>query len=193
MFVLCDLNKFYASIIRMFKPELKDVPIMVLSNNDQCNQTSGFHHGEVRGIITCLCDGLLDYLEDGYEIEIDGLGHFSISLTSRPVENKKDIRAESVNFGKLNFRANKKVRNRLSGIEVSRVAHSVQKSAESERSEWAEILRNFLSEYPCATRADYARITGVLKSKAVKDLNEFIRQGWLRRSGRTVVYLMGRE
>ena len=37
MFILCDLNKFYANIIRVFMPELANVPIMVLSNNDQCN------------------------------------------------------------------------------------------------------------------------------------------------------------
>ena len=37
MKALCDLNKFYASIIRVFMPELANVPVMVLSNNDQCN------------------------------------------------------------------------------------------------------------------------------------------------------------
>lgn len=37
MFALCDLNKFYASIIRVFMPEYENVPVMVLSNNDQCN------------------------------------------------------------------------------------------------------------------------------------------------------------
>jgi len=36
MFALCDLNKFYASIIRVFKPELEG-PIIVLSNNDGCS------------------------------------------------------------------------------------------------------------------------------------------------------------
>jgi len=37
MFAHCDLNKFYANIIRAFMPELVDKPVMVLSNNDQCN------------------------------------------------------------------------------------------------------------------------------------------------------------
>ena len=59
--------------------------------------------------------------------------------------------------------------------------------------EKADILRSFLASQPCITRADYARITNTLKSKAVNDLNEFIRQGWLRKygAGRTVVYLLG--
>ncbi len=37
MYVHCDLNKFYASIIRVFMPELEGKPIIILSNNDGCN------------------------------------------------------------------------------------------------------------------------------------------------------------
>lgn len=37
MYAHCDLNKFYASIIRVFMPELEGKPVIVLSNNDGCN------------------------------------------------------------------------------------------------------------------------------------------------------------
>lgn len=36
MFALVDCNSFYASCERLFRPDLKDVPIVVLSNNDGC-------------------------------------------------------------------------------------------------------------------------------------------------------------
>ncbi|MDW9043366.1 DNA polymerase V, subunit C, partial [Legionella pneumophila subsp. fraseri] len=36
MFALIDCNNFYASCERLFRPDLKDVPIVVLSNNDGC-------------------------------------------------------------------------------------------------------------------------------------------------------------
>ncbi|MDN3588800.1 Y-family DNA polymerase [Pedobacter aquatilis] len=36
MFALCDCNNFYASAERLFRPELNDLPIVVLSNNDGC-------------------------------------------------------------------------------------------------------------------------------------------------------------
>lgn len=35
-FALVDCNNFYASCERLFRPELKNVPIVVLSNNDGC-------------------------------------------------------------------------------------------------------------------------------------------------------------
>lgn len=36
MFALIDCNNFYASCERVFRPELRDTPIVVLSNNDGC-------------------------------------------------------------------------------------------------------------------------------------------------------------
>lgn len=36
MFALVDCNNFYASCERVFRPELRNVPIVVLSNNDGC-------------------------------------------------------------------------------------------------------------------------------------------------------------
>ena len=36
MFALCDCNNFYASCERVFRPDLRNRPVMVLSNNDGC-------------------------------------------------------------------------------------------------------------------------------------------------------------
>ena len=36
MFALVDCNNFYASCERVFRPELRTKPIIILSNNDGC-------------------------------------------------------------------------------------------------------------------------------------------------------------
>lgn len=36
MYALVDCNNFYASCERVFRPQLRHVPIVVLSNNDGC-------------------------------------------------------------------------------------------------------------------------------------------------------------
>ncbi|BBS24839.1 hypothetical protein WP5W18E06_P20780 (plasmid) [Klebsiella quasipneumoniae] len=36
MFALADVNSFYASCERVFRPDLKGKPVVVLSNNDGC-------------------------------------------------------------------------------------------------------------------------------------------------------------
>lgn len=36
MFALADVNSFYASCEKVFRPDLRDKPVIVLSNNDSC-------------------------------------------------------------------------------------------------------------------------------------------------------------
>ncbi len=36
MFALADVNSFYASCEKVFRPDLRDKPVVVLSNNDGC-------------------------------------------------------------------------------------------------------------------------------------------------------------
>ncbi|MBO5980206.1 MAG: SOS mutagenesis and repair protein UmuC, partial [Bacteroidales bacterium] len=36
MFALADCNNFFASCERVFRPELRNKPVIVLSNNDGC-------------------------------------------------------------------------------------------------------------------------------------------------------------
>lgn len=36
MFALADVNSFYASCEKVFRPDLRNKPIVVLSNNDGC-------------------------------------------------------------------------------------------------------------------------------------------------------------
>ncbi len=36
MFALADVNSFYASCERVFRPDLRGKPVVVLSNNDGC-------------------------------------------------------------------------------------------------------------------------------------------------------------
>ena len=36
MYALIDCNSFYAKCEKLFRPDLKDKPVVVLSNNDGC-------------------------------------------------------------------------------------------------------------------------------------------------------------
>ena len=36
VYALCDANSFYASCEKVFRPDLRDKPVVVLSNNDGC-------------------------------------------------------------------------------------------------------------------------------------------------------------
>lgn len=36
MYALADVNSFYCSVEKCFRPDLRDKPVVVLSNNDGC-------------------------------------------------------------------------------------------------------------------------------------------------------------
>ncbi|MBA2657175.1 MAG: Y-family DNA polymerase [Tatlockia sp.] len=62
MYALIDCNNFYASCERLFRPDLKDKPIIVLSNNDGCviarsNEAKalGFKMGDPYFQVKALC------------------------------------------------------------------------------------------------------------------------------------------
>ncbi len=96
---------------------------------------AGYYPRQIRGILTTLNDSVLDFLEDGYEVQLGELGYLSVSLTSRQVKNKKEIRAESVRFKKLNFRTSSQARKRLRSVKIERVDKSVKRSVSTAREE----------------------------------------------------------
>lgn len=159
------------------------------------SQSGGPHRGQIIGVLEHLTETITRFLEDGYDVQLGELGFLSVSLTSRPVKTKKEIRAESVRFRKLNFRINSKLRKRLQHAEKERVHQPVKRSSGLIREQRIQKLKSYLNEYTCITRAVYTRITGTLKGKAILDLNEFIQEGWLKKygSGRTVVYLLNKQ
>ncbi|MCD7899707.1 MAG: HU family DNA-binding protein [Bacteroides sp.] len=157
-------------------------------------QTSGISRAEAKGFIEVLTDSMLDFLADGYEVQLGGLGYFSVSVTSRLLDDPQEIRAESIRFNRLNFRAGKKARERLENERTVRVKQPryKKKLPETTRQERAEILRNYLSNAPFITRADYSKITAMnQKHTAIEDLNHFIEEGWIQKYGvgRTIVYI----
>jgi len=55
--------------------------------------------------IIALSQNLTEFLLDGYNVNIEGIGTFSLSAESRIVEKTTDIRAQSVKVKNVNFRS----------------------------------------------------------------------------------------
>ena len=52
-------------------------------------------------------DMMVDFLMYGYNVELEGIGTFSVAPKSRPVMEKNEIRAESIHFKDVKFRSSK--------------------------------------------------------------------------------------
>lgn len=158
------------------------------------SQCSGVSAAEAKGFIEILTDSLLDFVGDGYEVEVGKLGYFSASVTSELVDDPKKVRAESIRFNKLVFRTGIQAKKRIAGAEIERVSQPryKNKAKQTTREQRWELLKKYLINKPVITRTDYTHLTGIRRTQvALDDLNSFIEDGLMERhgAGRTVVYI----
>ena len=145
---------------------------------------TGFKEGVINGILDELQDEVLNYLSEGYRVELGDFGYFSAKVKSRHVENKEDLRSSSVSFDGVNFRASKSFRKGVRG-ELERKKHiDFNTSSEWNEESLKKIVLQHIQEYGFITRATYTQLTGRLKNVALADLKSFEKEGIIRREGR---------
>ncbi|WP_303206897.1 DNA-binding protein [Bacteroides oleiciplenus] len=123
-------------------------------------------------------DRISYYLSEGHHVQLGDIGYFSAGLQARPVMDPKEIHSQTIFFGKVHLRVSPDFRKRCAGS-VERAKYGFRKSAELSGAERYRRLLAFLETHPFITRHDYSGITGLLKNKALNDLNLLVEKGYL--------------
>ena len=146
---------------------------------------TGFKEGVIEGILMELKDDVLQYLGEGYRVELGEFGFFSAKMkASRLVANKNDIRSESVAFNGVNFRASKSMRVGIRGDLERRKCVDFNTSRKWDRNNLEKLVLQYIGEHGFITRATYTQLTGRLKNTALDDLKSFAAEGIIKREGR---------
>lgn len=146
---------------------------------------TGFKEGVIEGILMELKDDVLQYLGEGYRVELGEFGFFSAKVkASRLVANKNDIRSESVAFNGVNFRASKSMRVGIRGDLERRKCVDFNTSRKWGRDNLKKLVLQYIGEHGFITRATYTQLTGRLKNTALDDLKSFAAEGIIKRAGR---------
>ena len=146
---------------------------------------TGFKEGVIEGILMELKDDVLQYLGEGYRVELGEFGFFSAKVkASRLVANKNDIRSESVAFNGVNFRASKSMRVGIRGDLERRKCVDFNTSRKWGRDNLKKLVLQYIGEHGFITRATYTQLTGRLKNTALGDLKSFAAEGIIKREGR---------
>lgn len=146
---------------------------------------TGFKEGVIEGILMELKDDVLQYLGEGYRVELGEFGFFSAKVkASRLVANKNDIRSESVAFNGVNFRASKSMRVGIRGDLERRKCVDFNTSRKWGRDNLRKLVLQYIGEHGFITRATYTQLTGRLKNTALDDLKSFAAEGIIKREGR---------
>ncbi|WP_195474579.1 HU family DNA-binding protein [Bacteroides finegoldii] len=147
-------------------------------------QRTGFKEGMIEGILSELQNETLEYLSEGYRVELGEFGFFSAKVKSRLVENKNDLRSNSVSFDGVNFRASKSFRTGIRGDLERRRCIGFRTSKEWDREQLEQIVLQHIRKHGFITRTIYTEITGRLKNSALADLKSFAAEGIIKRVGR---------
>ena len=146
---------------------------------------TGFKEGVIEGILMELKDDVLQYLGEGYRVELGEFGFFSAKVkASRLVANKNDIRSESVAFNGVNFRASKSMRVGIRGDLERRKCVDFNTSRKWDRNNLEKLVLQYIGEHGFITRATYTQLTGRLKNTSLDDLKYFAAEGIIKREGR---------
>lgn len=147
-------------------------------------QRTGFKEGMIEGILSELQNETLEYLSEGYRVELGEFGFFSAKVKSRLVENKNDLRSNSVSFDGVNFRASKSFRTGIRGDLERRRCIGFRTSKEWDREQLEQIVLQHIRKHGFITRTTYTEITGRLKNSVLADLKSFAAEGIIKRVGR---------
>lgn len=109
---------------------------------------------------------------------VGNLGYFSAKLKARPVMDAKEIHAQSIYFDNVNFRPSSSFRKKVRGF-VEKAKSGFAHSAEVPVEERRRRLERFLDERPMIRRKEYTQLTGLLKNKALNELNGWVKEGVL--------------
>lgn len=152
----------------------------------ELSKHSAYSAGCVRGVLQEVADAIVRHLREGKNVKLDELGTFSLSLSSREVTDRMEIRAASVRINKVNFRpVPELVKQVRQNTEILRAEYgflpTVKKYTKEER--WA-LLEAYLREHGSITRLAYSEWLGVARSTAAYELKAWYKEKRLDYDGR---------
>lgn len=182
-----DTPVLYPKLVPYGTKTLKDI-------TKDASMYTGMNASTIQGALTFLEEILAKYLADGYNVKLGDIGTFSATLTSRKVTAKEEIRAKSIHFDDVNFRASKElkkaVRQQMKLERVPPYRAFKTSSDEYTEDERFQSLMTHLDKHGYITRTEYSELTGLLKTKAAGELRKWYLEGKIDKDGRVphIVY-----
>ena len=146
------------------------------------SKRSAFKEGVVTGVLIALEEVLRDELAAGKSVQLDGVGAFRISAKSPSVRDRHEIRAESIEFKGVVYKADKQLLKKLSGTKFMRTKYS-QCSNEISEIEIDGLLMEYFKEHNYITTKEMQQICGLSNATALRRLKERVKAEKLSHPG----------
>lgn len=121
-------------------------------------------------------------MKDGYAVKLDGIGSLRISAKSPAVRSKREIRAESIKFGGVVFKPEKRLLRKLKNVKFEKVEYS-QNSSNISEIEIDGKLTDYFKDHAYITTKEMQYLCGLSNHTALRRLKERVEAGKLIHPG----------
>lgn len=143
---------------------------------------SSFSSADIRGILQAFIDQIVSHLKNGDELDLEGLGHFSITLSCPRETNPRKIQTEYIRFKTVRFRCSKKIKDRLRVLNFERTRRNLKGSHYSVAQRKKNII-SYLEQYQTIQTSYCMALNGCTRYMAKKDLKEMQKEGTILNLG----------
>lgn len=141
-----------------------------------------FNSSEIAAAMMQITKTIVNELKNGNTVELGEIGTISVTLNCRPVMDKKEIRAASIQVKDLCLRTSKEMKREICSIELERNPYA-WKSAGLDIETRDRRLTEYFAVHPFITNPGYQKLRACKQSMALKELNALIAQGRIIRHG----------
>ena len=145
-------------------------------------QRSAFKESVVTGVLLALEDVLCESLAEGKSVQLDGVGAFRISAKSPSVRDRREIRAESIEFKGVVYKADKNLLKKLSATKFLRTKYS-HCSVDISDIEIDGFLTEYFKEHDYITTKELEQLCGLSNATALRRLQQRVKEGKLAHPG----------
>ena len=149
---------------------------------EEISNRSTIRKAEALAVLDEMADFFLQKLGEGHAVKLAGIGTFRIRAKSPAVRSKKEVRAESIKFDGVVFRAEKKLTKRLEATKFQKVTYS-NTSADISEIEIDGRLMEYFKDHTYITTKEMQMLCGLSKHTALRRLKERVEAGQLTHPG----------
>lgn len=156
-----------------------------LANKDIATEISKrctIRKAEAMAVMDEMSEIFLQKLAEGHAIKLEGIGTFRISAKSPAVRSKNEVRAESIKFGGVVFRPERKLLRLLSGTKFKKVTYS-KTSVDISNIELDGILTEYFKDHTYITTKELQYLCGLSNHTALRRLKERVNEGRMTHPG----------
>lgn len=157
---------------------------------EHINEVSSLNSSDVKGALEAFFKYVSFQLRAGYNVELEGLGNFSVALRSRQLKNENGRNITSVEIDGVNFRCSPRLKDAVKNTRLKKVKRPVKAFPDIAKRQVRMV--EYLEKYGAISLRQYAVMNACSRYCAGKDLKTFQEQGIIAASGRSThkVYLL---